>query len=170
METKTNPDSRSHVSIDAKENGPSEPYLLVNREQAIFGRLQANISWGQLVHDLLFSVGELQKEFEAHIQQVILPQSIAYEPFSLTLSFWQKGKFRAQAKEKSTPTEKQGFADTSKQLFSRAERLLNKIRKTHLNNKADMLLIAFEWLETHDSAPVKDVVAVMDRNKLSPNG
>lgn len=153
--------NESKITTRLLEDGPKEVQLLVNEEKAIITRHTAECSWEHLVHVTDIIKDEIYKEFLARQDELKLPRSVAYEPFTLILSFWRKGDILTKKKTSAAPRFETAHEETALSLLSKLPKMLWQLRKTHSSGKADTLMVAFEWLETVTSAPAKKVAELV---------
>lgn len=149
--------AESKIEIKVAEDGPSEVQILRNQEQSIICRHSAKHPWNHLLTVVEFSVPEIQKDFLEYCSLLMLPQTVAYEPFKIAVSLWRNGECMAEKKDSLVFQSPDKAEDISLKLLARTPKLFWGLKKTFNNKKCDSLMIAFEWLVTTQSAPAKEI-------------
>ena len=157
--------SESKVVIKQNDGAPTEPLVLRNTEQAIITRHTANCSWEQLIRSVEVSRDEILADFKSDLALMTLKQTVAQEPFNLTLSFWKKGRLLVKKHDKISPLFEVAHDDLAESLLKKLPKMLWALKKTHTAGRADTLMVAFEYLITVDRAQAKDVVSMIARQR-----
>lgn len=157
--------SDSTIGIKMSERGPNEVLLVQNAEKAIITRHTTLCAWEQLIRSVEVARDEIQKEFVEYLDGVRLPNTVAFEPFNLTMSFWRKDRMLVKKNTSVNPSFENHIADTSATILQKLPKMAWSLRKTYVRGKSDTLVIAFEWLETVKSAPAKDVIDMLIKER-----
>lgn len=160
---------QSAVKIGQAVNNDFESRLTRNIERSVRAKHTAKVDWEHLELRVIPAVQEaLLEDFKVELsllgQKHLLATS---EPFTLTLSFWSRKRMLKKIEHKIIPAFDKAWEDSAQELLDRLPKMLWSLKKTYNSGRSEMLMVAFEWLESVDSAPLKDVLALIDRAKTT---
>lgn len=162
-----NANSQSQITTRIRPDGegPQEVQILRNTEEGFIVRIDPRIAWDHLFqNDIPFIEKELLDSFSKRREE--LKPDIAFEPFQLTVSMWRKGEegtIQAKKHEKVIPLHTEHFDDTAARLLAKLPKMVATMRRVHAKNTCDLLMIAFEWLETKDAKPASKVAEMVSK-------
>ena len=160
--TSGNTKNESKLTTVLREAG-AEAFVNRGEERAIICRHSSQVSWDHLLDVIRTAQAEILSDFTASLLMTDSKRTTSFEPFNLTLSFWRKGRMLTKRHTKLTIAHTDHFDEKAEELLAKLPKMLWELKKTHTSGKSDLLMIAFEWLETVDSKPAKDLVETVKK-------
>jgi len=157
----------SNVKIANSLNPSLDSRLTRNIERSVRAKHTTLCDFDHLEQRVVPAIQKaLLEDFKAEIG--LMPQKhvlATSEPFVLTMSFWSRKRMLKKIEHKVMPEFDRAWEDTVNDLLSRLPKMLWGLKKTYNSGRSEMFMVALEWLESVDSAPLKDVVELITREK-----
>jgi hypothetical protein len=158
---------QSSVKHDTTFDPNLESRLTRNIEQSIRAKHTTKCGWEHLELQVIPAIkAAILEDFSVSIQNMAMKNMMAVnEPFTLTLSFWNRKRMLKKVDHKIHPDFDKAWEESASELLDRLPKMLWNLKKTFNSGKSEMLMVAFEWLESVDSAPLKDVLQLVEKAK-----
>lgn len=146
-----------------------ESRLTRNIERSVRAKHTTKCDWEHLEQRVIPTIQTaLLEDFQTEIGLLGIKHILATnEPFTLTLSFWNRKRMLKKVEHRLMPEFDKAWEESAQELLNRLPKMLWTLKKVHNSGKAEMLMVALEWLESVDSAPLKDVLQLIDRSKTT---
>lgn len=155
----------SNVRIANNLNPNFDSRLTRNIERSVRAKHTTACDFSHLESRVIPAIQEaLLEDFKVEIG--LMPQKhilASNEPFVLTMSFWNRKRMLKKIEHKVMPEFDRAWEDTVQDLLNRLPKMLWSLKKTYNSGRSEMFMVALEWLESVDSAPLKDVVELITR-------
>jgi hypothetical protein len=164
---------QSAIKINQPSNLAADLYLesrlVRNIEQSVRAKHTAKCDWEHLELQVIPAIKKaILEDFGQSVTNMATKHMMAVnEPFVLTLSFWSRKRMLKKIDHKIHPDFDRAWEDSASELLSRLPKMLWSLKKVYNSGKAEMLMVAFEWLESVDSAPLHDVLQLVEKAKES---